>query len=56
MLNSPFGGVAPTNKDDILKCLHRFNKDLAEFKDGGAVIIPQRVKILMDLAERTHNP
>jgi hypothetical protein len=54
MLNSPFGGVAPTNKDDILKCLHRFNKDLAEFKDK--VIIPQRVKILMDLAERTHNP
>lgn len=56
MSNSPFsaaGGVA-ANKDEILKCLHRFNKDLAEFKDK--IIIPKRVKILMDLAERTHNP
>lgn len=51
MLNSPFGA---TNKNDILKSLHNFNKDLAEFKDK--IIIPQRVKILMDLAERTHNP
>lgn len=51
MLNSPFGA---TNKDEILKSLHRINKDLADFKDN--VIIPLRVKILMDLAERTHNP
>jgi hypothetical protein len=50
-LNSPFGA---TNKDEILNSLHRFNKDLADFKDN--IIIPQRVKILMDLAESTHNP
>lgn len=59
MLNSPFGGgvAAPTNKNDILKSLRaqpKFNKDLADFKDN--VNIPQRVKIFMDLAERTHNP
>lgn len=54
-LNSPFfGGALATNKDEILNSLHRFNKHLAEFKDN--VIIPQRVQILMDLAERTHNP
>lgn len=50
-LNSPFGA---TNKDEILNCLHKFNKDLAEFKDK--INIPQRVQILMDRAESTHNP
>lgn len=43
-----------TNKDEILNSLHRFNKDLADFKDN--ITIPKRVKILMDLAESTHNP
>ncbi|WP_345624914.1 hypothetical protein, partial [Streptomyces ziwulingensis] len=36
MLNSPFEA---TNKDEILKSLHKFNKDLDDFKDN--IIIPQ---------------
>lgn len=42
-----------TSKDEIMDYLYRINKDLAEFKNN--IIIPSRVKELMDLAESTHN-
>lgn len=50
-LNSPFGA---TNKDEIIIALHKFNKDLEEFKNN--VSIPYRVKTMMDRAESTYNP
>lgn len=42
------------SQDEIINRLHRANPDLAEFKEN--IVIPLRVKEMMDLAESTNNP
>lgn len=42
------------SQDEIINSLHKSNPDLAEFKKN--IIIPLRVKEMMDLAESTDNP
>lgn len=53
-ITSPETKASLKSKEEIMKVLHRSNPDLEEFKKN--IVLPIRVKEMMDLAESIDNP